>query len=241
MSLIISMNTPNCIVVASDSCMTMTTINNETKNVMSMSYTKHSPKMVVFRERLVVTYCDAMFVNETISVLQFLQNIRSSVSKNITPQNLAKLLLSEYKKQTNGGRTVFLISGYIGIKPYIYRVETNKDDIELTWEENRFGASFNGETKYVKPMLDSIASYRNLSIKDTILLVSTMMNCISNLAQFWESQTVGGDIDIYIMYQDKTIQSGWVKEGQSIPIIPYKYKQINYERKEKYIYGNENN
>lgn len=70
----ISMSVPDCIVVASDSCMTMTTTKqqNDVSQVTAMSYTEHTAKMVVFRRRLVVTYCDNMFVNDDLTVFQFL-------------------------------------------------------------------------------------------------------------------------------------------------------------------------
>lgn len=225
MSLIISMKVPDCIVVSSDSCMTMTTTveKDGVKQVVAMSHTEHTPKMVVFRERLVVTYCDAMSVNSNLTVLQFLQDECRIVPKNITPEQLAKRILTDFKSLSDGQRTVFHVSGYIGNSPSIYRVDTDKSDVMLCLE-NRFGASYNGETKHVHEMMSSVANYENVSPKDAIQLVSTMMDCISSLSKFWKSQSVGGDIDIYIMYRDKNLKSGWVRAGQLIPILPFNHR-----------------
>lgn len=229
MSLIISMKAPDCIVVAADSCMTLTTTRteNDIKQVIAMSHTEHTPKMFVFRERLVVTYCDAMSVNESLSVFQFLIDLRTRVSKNISPKQLAEYILAEHAKQTDGRRTVFIISGYIGTKSQIFRFNTFDKEVEECLCNN-FGAVFNGETKFVKQMMDSVANYQTVSPKDAIRLVSTMMDCMSSLSRFWESQSVGGDIDLYIMFRDKSSKSGWVRAGQAIPIVPYGYKQANF-------------
>lgn len=225
MSLIIAIKVPDCIVMASDSCMTLTTTSEKDgiKQVTAMSYTKHTAKMIIFRERLAVLYCGNMNINSDLTVLQFLQDIRSAVSKNITPEQLAKKILCESKSLSNNNRTVFLISGYIKNESYIYRVYTDNNEIELCLE-SQFGASYNGETEFVHPMMKSVADYNNMSPKDAIQLAFTMEYCMSNLAQFWKSQSVGGDIDIYIMYRDKTVQSGWVKADHIIPIIAYKHK-----------------
>lgn len=90
------------------------------------------------------------------------------------------------------------------------------------------GAAFSGETTFVKQMLNSVANYRNVSPKDAIQLVSTMMDCMASLSKFWESQSVGGDIDLYIMFRDKSSKSGWVKAGQAIPLVPYGYKEASF-------------
>ena len=229
MSLIISMKVPDCIVVASDSCMTLTTTNskNDVEQVTAMSYTEHTSKMVIFRERLAVIYCDAMLVNPSLSVLQFLKDLRASVPKNITPKRLAERILEEYNAKTKGRRTVFIISGYVNTEAYMFRVDTRKLDIEQCYKDD-FGPSFNGETKFVSQMMDSVASYRYVSPKDAIQLVSTMMDCIASLSKFWKSQSVGGDIDLYIMFRDKSSKSGWVRAGQAIPIVPYGYKQASF-------------
>lgn len=229
MSLIISMKVPECIVVASDSCMTMKTTKteNDIKQVIAMSYTEHTPKMVVFRERLVVTYCDAMFVNRSLSVLQFLKDLRSVVAKNISPKQLAERILTEYQKVTDSGRTVFIISGYVKTDAQIFRVDTTKTEIEVCHPDD-FGPSLNGETKFVHDMMRSIANYQNMSPKDVIQLVSTMMDCMASLSKFWESQSIGGDIDLYIMFRDKSSKSGWVKTGQAIPLVPYGYKKASF-------------
>ena len=229
MSLIISMKVPDCIVVASDSCMTMTTtrVENDIEQVIAMSHTEHTSKMVVFRERLVVTYCDAMSVNRSLSVLQFLKDLRSVMAKNISPEQLAERILTEYQKITDGRRTVFIISGYVKTNAQIFRVDTTKTEIEVCHPDS-FGASFNGETKFVYDMMNSVASYRNVSPKDAIQLVSTMMDCMASLSKFWESQSVGGDIDLYIMFRDKSSKSGWVRLGQAIPLVPYGYKDASF-------------
>lgn len=225
MSLIISMKVPDCIVVSSDSCMTMTTTTEKTgtKQVVAMSHTEHTPKMVVFQERLVVTYCDAMRMNPDLTVLQFLQNERQSVPKDITPEQLAKRILTDFKTLSADSRTVFLVSGYVGNTSSIYRVDSDKPDI-IPCLKDRFGASYNGETKYVHDMMSSVANYENISPKDAIQLVSTMMDCISTLSKFWESQSVGGDIDIYIMFRDRTLKSGWVRAGQVVPVLPFRFQ-----------------
>ena len=229
MSLIISMKVPECIVVASDSCMTMTTTKteNDIEQVIAMSHTEHTPKMVVFRERLVVTYCDAMFVNRSLSVLQFLKDLRSVVAKNISPKQLAERILTEYQKVTDNRRTIFIISGYVKTDAQIFRVDTTKTEIEVCHPDD-FGASFNGETKFVYAMMNSVANYQNVSPKDAIQLVSTMMDCMASLSKFWKSQSVGGDIDLYIMFRDKPSKSGWIRAGQAIPLIPYGYKEANF-------------
>lgn len=227
MSLIISTKVPDCIVVSSDSCMTMTTTakKNGISQVTAMSHTDHTPKMVVFGDRLVVTYCGAMSINEYLTVLQFLQDERHAVQENISPERLAQRILSDYKELSDGRRTIFHVSGYIDNTPSICRINTAKADIELCLEQD-YGAIYNGETDCLHKMMDSVANYQNISPKDAIHLVSTLMDCISTLSKFWESQSVGGDIDIYIMYRDKTLKSGWVRAGQAIPIIPYEYKQV---------------
>lgn len=229
MSLIISMKVPDCIVVASDSCMTLTTTQtqNDVKQVTAMSHTEHTSKMVVFRERLVVTYCDAMFVNRSLSVLQFLRDLRQSVSKNITPKQLAERIIQNYAKSTDGRRTVFIISGYMSTNAEIFRFNTINNEIESCMSEG-FGAAFNGETIFVKKMMDSVANYRNISPKDAVQLVSTMMDCMASLSKFWESQSIGGDIDLYIMFRDKSSKSGWVRAGQAIPLVPYGYKNASF-------------
>lgn len=222
MSLIISMNVPDCIVVASDSCMTMTTTHtNEDgiRNVTAMSYREHSSKMVVFKDRLVVTFCGNMDYDDTTSVYTFLTNLKSEITKSETPKSLAKKIQNKYIDKRNNDYTIFIVSGYIGNKPYIYRIDTRKDDLELAWSDKKYGAAFNGETKFVYDMLCSVCNYSSVSIKDAVSLVETMMDCISNLSKFWKSQSVGGDIDIYIMFRDKTTKSGWIRAGQYIPVL----------------------
>lgn len=194
----ITLKIPDAIIVASDSCMTITKHNDI---VIAQSYTEHTPKMIIFKEKLVVTYCGDMNLNNDLSVLQFLQNIRLSFPKNGTPKSLSETILKEYKKISDGN-TIFLISGYIKDKPYIFRIYTNNNNIEEPLPYN-YGAVYHGETNYVHSMMKSVANYSNLSIKDGIQLISTMMYCMSNLSKFWESQTIGGDIDIYLMCRDK--------------------------------------
>lgn len=229
MSLIISMKVPDCIVVASDSCMTLTTtqMKNNIKQVTAMSHTEHTPKMVVFRERLIVTYCDAMFVNSSLSVLQFLKDLRSSVSKNISPKQLLEHILHDYSQLTDERRTVFIVSGYMKTEGQVFRADTEKYEIEEC-HHNCYGASFSGVTDFVYEMLNSVADYKYVSSKDAIQLVSTMMDCMASLSKFWKSQSVGGDIDLYIMFRDKPSKSGWIRAGQAIPLIPYGYKEANF-------------
>lgn len=229
MSLIISMKVPDCIVVASDSCMTLTTtqMKNNIKQVTAMSHTEHTPKMVVFRERLIVTYCDAMFVNSSLSVLQFLKDLRSSVSKNISPKQLLEHILHDYSQLTDERRTVFIVSGYMKTEGQVFRADTEKYEIEEC-HHNCYGASFSGVTDFVYEMLNSVADYKYVSSKDAIQLVSTMMDCMTSLSKFWESQSVGGDIDLYIMFRDKSSKSGWIRAGQAIPLVPYGYKQASF-------------
>lgn len=220
MSLIISLKIPDAIIISSDSNMTMTTTRKSDGNVLAMSHTEHTPKMIIFRERLAVTYCGDMSVTESISVLQFLQDLRLSVSKNITPKLLADRILNEYKKISKRD-TIFLISGYIGNIPSIYRVTTNNESIEECLS-SEYGAVYNGQTKHIHEMMSSVANYKNISIKDGIELITTMMHCISSISKFWESQSVGGDIDIYLMCRDKKTKSGWIEYGQCIPVIKKK-------------------
>lgn len=229
MSLIISMKVSDCIVVASDSCMTMTTtkIEDDIEQVVAMSHTEHTSKMVVFHERLVVTYCDAMSVNRSLSVLQFLKDLRSAVTKNISPKQLAEHILTEYQKITDGRRTVFIISGYVKTDAQIFRFDTVDNEIKECLPDD-LGAAFNGEITFVKQMMDSVASYRHVSPKDAIQLVSTMMDCMASLSKFWKSQSIGGDIDLYIMFRDKSSKSGWIRAGQAIPLVPYGYKQASF-------------
>jgi len=222
MSLIISMNVPDCIVVASDSCMTMTTsqtVKDGTKNVIAMSYREHSPKMVVFKNRLVVVYCGNMNYDKETSVLTFLHNMKADISKSETPKSLAEKIVNCYNDKKDEDKTVFLISGYVGAKPYVYRACTDTLTVELQWYDKHYGASYNGETRFVHDMLCSVRNYSFVNAKDAITLVETMMDCISNLSKFWDSQSVGGDIDIYVLFRDNTVKSGWARAGQFIPVF----------------------
>lgn len=228
MSLMIAMKTPSCIVAASDSCMTMTTTKQVPHpQVTAMSYAHHATKMVVFRERLVVTYCSDMFMTKTIPVSQFLYDLREKTPRNISVKQLANHILSEYKEKSNR-ETIFLVSGFSGVDGSIWRVYTSNDTVEECYSVNEFGAAYNGETSFVHPMFKAVANYANLSAKDAIDLVSCTMDCISCLSQFLASQSVGGDIDIYLMNRDKSMKSGWVRAGQAIPIYPYGYRKGEY-------------
>lgn len=225
MSLIISMKTPDCIVVASDSCMTITTSKSgNPPQVTAMSYTHHAAKMVVFRERLVVTYCGDMFVTDTMSVLQFLRDLKVRVPRNITPKQLARRILAEYKEKSNRS-TTFHVSGYDGFCGAIWHICTSTSEIKECFSEDGFGASCSGKIEFVGPMLSAVSNYTNLSAKDAVDLVSHIMECMSCLYQFLDSQCVGGDIDVYLMYRDKSLKSGWIQAGQSIPVYPYGYKK----------------
>lgn len=222
MSLIISMNVPDCIVVASDSCMTMTTTHTDEEgiqNVTAMSYREHSPKMVVFRDRLVVTFCSNMDYDDMTSVYTFLTNLKSEITKAETPKSLAEKIQNKYADKRNDYYTIFIVSGYVGNKPYVYCVDTREETADLQWSDKNYGASYRGETHFVHDMLCSVRNYSLVSIKDAVTLVETMMDCISVLSKFWKSRSVGGDIDIYIMFRDKTVKSGWVRAGQYIPVL----------------------
>lgn len=222
MSLIISLKIPDAIIVSSDSNMTIETMRKSDGNVLAMSHTAHTPKMVIFRKRLAVTYCGDMSVTDSISVLQFLQDLRLTVPRNITPELLADTILNKYKKISKRD-TIFLISGYIGNNSSIYRVTTGNENIEECLSSG-YGAVYNGQTEYIHGMMSSVAAYKNISIKDGIELITTMMYCISSISKFWKSQSVGGDIDIYLMCRDKKTKSGWVEYGQYIPISEMKKK-----------------
>lgn len=216
LSLIISLKIPDAIIVASDSNMTITTTDKNSGNVVAISHTEHTPKMVIFRERLAVTYCDNMSVSNSLSVLQFLLDMRRTVSKNISPKALSEKILEEYIK-ISARRTVFLVSGYIGTVPAIFRVDTKEKSVKECLA-TEYGAAYNGITDYVHKMMCSIENYNNISIKDGIELVSTMMYCMSSLSKFWKSQSIGGDIDVYLMCRDRKSKSGWIEYGQFIPI-----------------------
>lgn len=232
MSLLISMCVPDCIVVAADSCMTTTTTKNkdtENAQVTAMSYYQGRPKIVVFRERLVVTYCGNMNVNKNLTVFQFLTDLRASVSKNISPGLLSEEILKQYGLLSDGGsRTTFLISGYVGTDLFVFRVYSDSNDVVCEWSNGQFGASFSGMTEYVKPILNSVANYKLFGVRDAVELVSSVMDCMCTMSRFWESQSISPPVDIYLIYRDKSEKSGWIRCGQAVPVIPYKYKPIKF-------------
>lgn len=232
MSLLISVCVPDCIVVAADSCMTTTTTKNantDNAQVTAMSYYTGRPKMVVFRERLVVTYCGAMRVNDGLTVFQFLKDLRANVSKSISPKMLSEEILNKYNELSDDDKsTVFLVSGYVGTKSFIFHVIPERNEIRLAHPDVQYGAVFHGVTTYSSSMFGSVANYKLLGVRDAVNLVSSVMDCMCTLSKFWESQSISPPVDIYLIYRDKSEKSGWIRCGQAVPIIPYRYKIIKF-------------
>lgn len=234
MSIMIHAITKSGIIVGAD---TRTTCKNNGRT----RYDDTSEKIVPFPNRLVVSYCGDMSLSKDLSIAEFLYDIRKKFGYKMTINELPLRILQEYDKQGGKSDTTFLISGYYEGMPYgcTYRICTKDKQITLVRATGNFGASYNGMTDIVHPIMNSDIDYTSLSVQETIDLVMLCVSTSIQVAKYWHEQGIGGDSRIYVIDRMHG-ESGWYKNNEIISdvkapddaLIQYRKKQDEKFRKE---------
>ena len=212
MSLIIHTTIKSCIVAASD---TRTTNRDGNGNVRYNDTTK---KTIPFPNQIVISHCGDNLISNTLSVTDFLLDLRSRLGATETIRSLPLTILSEAMKHKEGNPDVtFLISGYDEncMLGYTYELNTKNKEIKLIRPPRQYGSSYRGQTDIAHYFMYGI-SYDNLSFDEGILLTKSCIESVISSFRFRPLQSVGGSIDLYVI-GELVHPTGWYQNGNIVP------------------------
>ena len=195
MSLIIHTIVPEGVVVCAD---TRTTCRDKEGHVR---YDDTAEKIVPFPNRIVVSYCGDSKIKDSMSVMQFLYDMRKKYGKKASIDDLPLKIWNEYIRVNGHGSTIFKISGYIEYPSVAgtYTIDTAKQTIELSPKMGEYGASYSGVTKVAHAIMNSGIIYENLSIANAISLTRNCLLENINVYKYHAEQSIGGVCQTYVI------------------------------------------
>lgn len=194
MSLIIHTVVPDGIVVSAD---TRTTFKDKDGHIR---YADSAEKIIPFPNYIVVSHCGDSKVTDNLTVTQFLYDLRKLYGNKATISELPLKILNEYIKRGGKGDTIFKVSGYYECMfASTYTISTSNSTIVLSVNPNEFGASYDGITNIAHAIMNSGIKYKNLSIKDAVILTQVCINTNITVFNYHSEQSIGGHCETYII------------------------------------------
>lgn len=207
MSLVIHTIVKEGIVVSADTRRTCIDVKGNTR------YDDTAEKIIPFPNRIVVTHIGDAMITDTLSVTNFLIDLRRKCGKKITITDLPIKLLNEYLSKCGDRilKTGFIVSGYdemcmLGGRTYF--IEGKDKTITLARQPFDYGPNFGGTTDIASATM-GIADYPSMTLKEAIdLTKSTLLSSITAY-KYAPSQIIGGDVQTYVIDVVNNI-SGWL-------------------------------
>lgn len=201
MSLVISISTPEGIVVAADTRTTITCGDD-------IRFNDTARKIVPFPNKTVVcTYGDGAVGDHT--VYEFLVNIRKKYGETVNIGNLPTIILSECLNAKGSTAARFLVSGLVeNIYPVIFYVDPGNQEIRSCIAKKKTYAAISGGCDMIAaPILQSV-DFSDLSIQEAIDLAILTVKTTIDTAKYWVNHPVGGEVKIYVIDRVNDV-SGW--------------------------------
>ncbi len=188
MSLIIGLNTPECIVVSADSRTTHKESDGTT------SYKDNTEKIITFGNNI-IAFCGDHFINS--SKKQTVKTFLEKLCKKHEKENvcvLSSLILNEFYKY-NDINVDLIIAGYYEFIPYIYTLNTKDKILKLPYSDSNFGATFIGQWQIVKSASENI-KFNDIDLPTAIDLAKDWVDITTLMYKYKTNQCVGGPTDV---------------------------------------------
>lgn len=210
MSLIISLNSREGIVVAADR---RTTIRNSGK----VRYSDETTKIFPITNRIVTSFCGNHYLKNGDTIVQFLEHVKEEYKDNTDIFEFPAQLLYEYTKKNEESDITIVIAGYSkkGNIPMLYSVNFIKKEIEQISSGNTFGVSYHGMNDIASAIMKNI-TYGDLSIKEAVDLVKLTVDTTTQVYKYRMDQSVGGKTDIYLIPKDENQEARWLTNNHEI-------------------------
>lgn len=132
---------------------------------------------------------------------------------NLDVCDLASKLL-HYFIMDNETDSVFFIAGIHDLVPYVYRLETKANRLDLVWGSFDYGAAHNGHNSIVHEAFQDVP-FNTMDFNMAIQLAESGINITSEAYRYRREQCVGGAAEVYVIpinddpywYKHKVINS----------------------------------
>lgn len=211
MSLAIHFIVKEGIVACSDTRTTCEKQNCDTR------YDDNAIKTVAFPNRIVVSHCGDNMISSTMSVYEFLLNLREQYGNQSSITSLPLKLLNEYLAICNDhpGDIEFLISGYEGnsvLSGCSYKIKTKNREIRLEIEPLQYGFTTIG-ANYIATTIMARSAYGDMTLSGAIELTQACMDMNITAYKYKQAQIIGGHKQTYIINR-LTDECGWLIENE---------------------------
>lgn len=220
MSIIVTVYIPEGIIMATDSRLTGTAIN---ENGIKYKYTlsDNSQKLFLIKNDSIGISCCGDAVIGGKSVGDFIRNFEiEKVQKDDNINEITEKLII-YTMDKHGEGVSYYVCGYLEDEPYVYKIENHNMDRQNIGKENRVlrGATWNGETSILTRLLLSdkplACDWDFMQLKDGIDLAEFLVDVTCKTQRFAAGLTTcGGPIDILVITKD---YSKWIRHKVLCP------------------------
>ena len=185
----------------------------------------HEPfsRMVVFRDRLVVTLNQDP-TDHSHDGRHLLEDVRNETKdEELTPGSLARKILDTWDERKSKKRISFYVYGYEDNQAYIYKIKPY-ETVRMKREDRGNGYSFvaPGDRGLLKQIFATVIEgreFNDISLKEAVSLTDIVMHMLCVLSKFWKVQVFGDKYEIYVIRRDPIQESGYVKV-HDIPLMP---------------------
>lgn len=210
MSLIISINSKEGIVIAADR---RTTIRG---NGGSMRFSDETTKIFPITERLAVSFCGNHYLNGD-TIIQFLEQVKEKYKYDTDIFDFPSQLLWEYQQKEAMSDITIVVAGYDKKAniPMIYIMNLKEKTIKLAFSGNNYGATFHGGNDIADVIMKNIY-YGDLSIREVIDLAKLTVDTTIQAYKYRINQSVGGNTDIFLIPKNNNEKSKWITNNHEI-------------------------
>ena len=227
MSLIMSLETYEGIVMTADRLSTLSYYNKNSKTTDAFPKTHNAHKLFHTRNGYGVSYCGDSKISNGILVEQFIsEEICTKNYHNLHPKDIADEVLNRFKAFKIN--VILLFCGYYQGNSFIIEINSNLDTPYFYSENVRRGAVIRyGDTKIPDSVLGKNEKnkdeyhygYQTYRLQDAIDLLNFTNLVTAKYQQFQEElQTVSEECDILILF--KNGEHKWIKRNELNVTIP---------------------
>lgn len=209
MSLIMSFETYEGIVMTADRMATVSFYNENFKTTESFCKTKNAHKIFVMKNGYGISFCDASSFNNNLLEEYVTNQICLYDFDDLSPGFIGNQILHMLKKQYNGAKIISIMCGYYNNNSFTIEIDTSKEKIYKYPDSSKNKVVRYGETDIANAVLDEkfYYGYSTYRLQDGIELLKFTNFVSAKYQEFQENlQTISEDCDILILKPDRTYE-----------------------------------
>lgn len=207
MSLIMSFETYEGIVMTADRMATVTFYNNNFKTTESFCKTQNAHKIFMMKNGYGISFCGDSSFGHTLLEEYVDNHICLQDFKDLFPESVGRQILSMVKEKFNNAKIIFLMCGYHEGVSFTIEIDTDKNEVYEYPESSKNKVVRYGEVEIANAVLDEkfYYGYSTYRLQDGIELLNFTNFISARYQEFQECiQTISEDCDVLILKPDGT-------------------------------------